>query len=63
MNRSRGNSSATVLPSRQTPSPRQPPVPSYSDAMGGGVQHFLKHLRLTQSECGGVQIERVWMGV
>ncbi|KAJ9427437.1 concanavalin A-like lectin/glucanase domain-containing protein [Fusarium oxysporum] len=37
MNRSRGNSSTTVLPSRQTPSPRQPPVPSYSDAMRQGA--------------------------
>ncbi|KAF4451876.1 hypothetical protein F53441_5195 [Fusarium austroafricanum] len=37
MNRSRGNSSATVVPSRQSPTQRQPPVPSYSDAVQQGA--------------------------
>jgi hypothetical protein len=37
MSRSRGNSSATVIPSRQSPSQRHPPVPSYSDAVRQGA--------------------------
>jgi hypothetical protein len=37
MNRSRGNSSATVLPPGRSSSPRHPPVPSYSDAVRQGA--------------------------
>ncbi|KAH6889901.1 concanavalin A-like lectin/glucanase domain-containing protein [Thelonectria olida] len=37
LNRSRGNSAATVVHTGRTPSPRQPPVPSYSDAMRQGA--------------------------
>ncbi|KAM0438960.1 hypothetical protein ACHAPT_001721 [Fusarium lateritium] len=36
-NRSRGNSAATVIPPRQTSNDRNPPVPSYSDAVRQGA--------------------------
>ncbi|KAH7246859.1 Protein ssh4 [Fusarium solani] len=37
MNRSRGNSAATVIPPRQHANDRNPPVPSYSDAVRQGA--------------------------
>ncbi|KAH6994886.1 concanavalin A-like lectin/glucanase domain-containing protein [Ilyonectria destructans] len=37
LNRSRGNSAATVIATRQSPNRHNPPVPSYSDAMRQGA--------------------------